>query len=120
MAIRIAGTAFLKIDGAQVSLRGNLTIQPHDVQREMMAGQDGVHGYKETPVVPYIEADVTPAGITIAQLKAMVAQSVYAQCADGKTYVLTEAVYAGGETINATEGMMKCRWEGVTCRELKA
>jgi len=44
MAQRIAGIAFLKIDGNMLALRGNFTVSPSAVERNMLAGQDGVHG----------------------------------------------------------------------------
>jgi hypothetical protein len=44
MAQRIAGVAFITVNGEQMALRGNLTISPSAVERTMLAGQDGVHG----------------------------------------------------------------------------
>ena len=64
MAQRIAGIAFLTVDGDQMALRGNFTVSPSPVERTMLAGQDGVHGYQELPRVPYIEGDLsTHAGL---------------------------------------------------------
>jgi hypothetical protein len=57
MAQRFAGIAFISVNGLQYSLRGNLTVSPSPVERTMIAGQDGVHGYQELPRVPYIEGD---------------------------------------------------------------
>jgi hypothetical protein len=59
MAQRIAGIAFLTVDGDQMALRGNFTVSPSPVERTMIAGQDGVHGYQELPRVPYIEGDLS-------------------------------------------------------------
>ena len=52
MAQRIAGTAFVKVDGDQYPLRGNLTVSPSAVERAMIAGQNYVHGFSELPRVP--------------------------------------------------------------------
>ena len=52
MAQRIAGVAYVKVDGTQYPLRGNFTVSPSNVERQMLAGQDGVHGYSEIPRVP--------------------------------------------------------------------
>ena len=38
-----AGVAFLKMDGAQLQLKGNLSYSVQQFSREMMVGQDGVH-----------------------------------------------------------------------------
>ena len=51
MAQRFAGIAFLMVDGNQLPLRGNFTVSPSAVERTMIAGQDGVHGYQELPRV---------------------------------------------------------------------
>jgi len=59
VAQKFAGIAFLQIDGNQMALRGNFTVSPSPVERTMIAGQDGVHGYQELPRVPYIEGDIS-------------------------------------------------------------
>ena len=55
---KIAGTAYIKYDGAQLSLSGTLTVSLDTVEREGLAGLSGPAGYKETPRVPFIEAEV--------------------------------------------------------------
>ena len=59
MATRIAGIAFLKLDGIQFSLRGALTVSPLDTEKEAITGQDGFHGYKEMPKVAFIEGEIS-------------------------------------------------------------
>ena len=59
MAQRIAGIAFLKVDGNQYPLRGNFTVTPSVIERAGLAGQDYIHGYSEMPRVPSIEGDVS-------------------------------------------------------------
>ena len=75
MAQKFAGIAFLMVDGAQVRLRGNFTVSPSPVERTMIAGQDGVHGYQELPRVPYIEGDLSMTPDT--SLEDLVAQTDY-------------------------------------------
>ena len=48
----IAGTAYLKVDGAMYPLKGSLTVSISAVERNGIAGQDYVHGYQELPRVP--------------------------------------------------------------------
>ena len=63
---RIAGVVLLKIDGKQYSLKGNLIVSIDDIERKGEAGQDGVHGYIETPRVPFISGDISDsAGVTV-------------------------------------------------------
>lgn len=52
MAQRIAGIAFLKVDGNQYPLRGSFTVTPSVIERAGIAGQDYIHGYSELPQSP--------------------------------------------------------------------
>src|SRR3954453_4652080 len=84
MAQRFAGVAFCMVDGNQVPLRGNFTVSPAMVERTMIAGQDGVHGYQELPRVPYIEGDLSHTrDLDLAALERQVNVTVIAQLANG-------------------------------------
>lgn len=119
MAQRIAGTAFLKIDGNMLPLRGNFTVSPSAVERTFLAGQDYVHGYQELPRVPWIEGDIssTPE-VSMEDLEAMVEVTVTAELANGKVYVLKEAGCKSALENNTREGQFRVRWEGTTCEEI--
>jgi len=115
---RIAGIAYIKVNGQQFPLRGNFTVTPTDVERTGIAGQDGFHGYSEMPRVPSIEGDITTLpGLSIENLQSMTNETVTAELANGTTYVLREAFTAGVREINAQEGSVRVRWEGATCYE---
>ena len=117
---RIAGVAFLKNNGVQYALRGGLEIQPLLFTKEGVAGQDGVHGYKEMPVVPHIKAEVTPTGISIKAIEAITNATITAECADGRTYVLRNAWHKGEASYDAAEGKVTFTFEGLDCREIAA
>ena len=119
MAQRIAGIAFLTVDGEQMSLRGNFTVSPSPVERTMLAGQDGVHGYQELPRVPYIEGDIsTMPGFYLETLLDETDSTVIAQLANNMQYTLTGATCKGGFENNSRDGQVRVRWEGVTCEEV--
>jgi hypothetical protein len=119
MAQRIAGIAFLTVDGDQLALRGNFTVSPSPVERTMIAGQDGVHGYQELPRVPYIEGDLsTVPGLSLETLLTETDVTVVAQLANNMQYVLTSATCKGGFENNTRDGQVGVRWEGLTCEEL--
>jgi Phage tail tube protein len=119
MAQRIAGVAFLKVNGNQYPLRGNLTVSPSPFERAMIAGQDYVHGYSELPRVPYIEGDFsTLQGLSIETIAAMVNVTVTAELANETTFVLREACCRAALEINAREGQYRVRFEGVQCDEI--
>jgi hypothetical protein len=119
MAQRIAGIAFLTVDGTQMALRGNFTVSPSPVERTMIAGQDGVHGYQELPRVPYIEGDLsTMPGFYLEDLIAETDVTVVAQLANNMQYILTGGTCKGGFENNTRDGQVRVRWEGVTCQEV--
>jgi hypothetical protein len=119
VAQRIAGIAFLTVAGTQLALRGNFTVSPSPVERTMLAGQDGVHGYQELPRVPYIEGDLsTMPGFYLEDLIAEVNVTVVAQLANNMQYTLTGGTCKGGFENNTRDGQVRVRWEGVTCQEV--
>ena len=119
MAQRIAGVAFLKVDGNMYPLRGNLTVSPSPMERAMIAGQDYVHGYSELPRVPYVEGDFsTLQGLSIETIAAMVNVTVTAELANNTNFVLREACCRAALEINAREGQYRVRFEGTQCDEI--
>lgn len=119
MAQRFAGTAFVMVDGTQYPLRGNFTVSPSMVERVMVAGQDGVHGYQELPRVPYIEGDIsTTPGLLLEDLEAQVDSTVVAQLANRMQYTLVQATCRAGFEDNTRDGQVRVRWEGMFCEEI--
>jgi len=119
MAIRFAGIAYLSVDGRQYQLRGNFTVSPSPVERTMIAGQDGVHGYQELPRVPYIEGDLsTVPDLNFEDLLTQVNSTVIAQLANHKQYTLQGATVKGAFELNTRDGQARVRWEGISCLEI--
>jgi hypothetical protein len=117
----IAGLGSLTVAGTQVAVRANMTISPDMYEREGLAGQDRVHGYREMPRVPYIEADLS---IQQAQSVSNLINleggqgTVVAMLADGRTYQLNQAWYKGASEINSQDGQWRARFEGMSCNEV--
>ena len=61
---RLAGTAYVTVDGVSVMVEGSFKYQPSTVNRSTLTGMDGVHGYKEKPVAGYISARLRDSGGT--------------------------------------------------------
>ncbi|MCA1452836.1 phage tail tube protein [Bradyrhizobium sp. BRP22] len=116
----IAGTAFLKVDGGMIPLKGNLTVSSSPVERTGIAGQDYVHGYQELPRVPYIEGDVsTLPEISLETLEGIIDATVTAELINGSVYVLRNAWTKGPLEINTHDGQFRIRFEGVQCDEVQ-
>jgi Phage tail tube protein len=119
MAPRIAGIAFLLVDGTQYALHGNFTVSPSAVERAGIAGQDRVHGYSELPRVPFIEGDVSLVPeLSVDTVEAITNSTVTAELANGKTYVLREAWCKSALELNTREGITRVRFEGRGCDEI--
>ncbi len=117
-AERIAGVCFFKRDGVQYSLRGSFSVEPLSFTKEGIAGVDGVHGYKETAKVPSIEGEITDRGLlSIKDLEDVRDSTITAELANGKVYVLRNAWFAGDAKLDAVDGKVTVKFEGVECRE---
>jgi hypothetical protein len=118
---RIAGVAYIFVDGRQYPLRGDLTISIDTIEREGIAGQDGVHGFTETPRVPWIEGAISDLGeLSLVALQAMCDVTVTAELANGKVYVLRNAWTSTPREFAAADGQATVRWEGMSAEELMA
>ena len=115
---RIAGIAYVKVNGKQYPLRGNLTVSPSPTERAGIAGQDGVHGFSENPRVPYIEMDVSlTSDLSIEELQAITDATVQAELANGKVYVGRNCWCKSALELNTHEGMTRVRFESYDIQE---
>jgi hypothetical protein len=116
---RIAGLAFLRVDGRQFALRGNLVVSTDGFEREGVPGQDGVHGYIERPRVPFIEGDFSDiGGLALSDFDAMTNVTVQADLANGKRYLLRNAWTSTARELQTADGQVTVRWEGMKGEEL--
>src|SRR6516225_6145218 len=116
MAQRIAGIAWFKSDGNILPLKGNFTVSPSPLERAGIAGQDYVHGYSELPRVPYIEGDVSlDPSLSTTDTELITNATVTAELANGKVYVLRQAVCKAAFNLNAHDGLVRVRFEGISC-----
>lgn len=119
MAQRIAGVAFLKVDGTLYPLRGNFTVSPSSIERAGIAGQDYIHGFSELPRIPVISGDVSLVqDLSMDDVENIKQATVTAELANGKTYVLREAWCTGALELQTREGQTRITFQGVSCDEL--
>jgi len=119
VAQRIAGVAFLKVDGALYPLRGSFVVSPSSLERAGIAGQDYIHGFSELPRLPSISGDVSlDPNLSVDDIEAVVNATVTAELANGKTYVLREAWCTSALELNTREGSTRVVFQGISCDEI--
>lgn len=119
MSQRRAGTIQLQVDGEVFDAKGNFSYNLGQPKREAMVGSDRVHGYKETPQVPFIEGEITDrATLSLKSLVTMKGVTVTLTHANGKVISLRNAWYAGEGTGNTEEANIDFRFEGMSAKEV--
>jgi len=116
---RIGGMLSLTVDGNLYEARGNFRVTPGTVKREGVAGQDRVHGYTETPIVPQIQGDISIGNqLSLEQLEQITDSTIQVQLANGVTYVLVQGWTKSAFEIDTVEGKFECVFQGITCEEM--
>lgn len=118
-ASRIAGVINLAVNGTSYMLAGDFTYDIGGYKREMMSGPDGVHGYKETVKIPFIEGDLRDtSAVNLATLTNLTDATVVLTLANGKTISLYNAVFTGDGVGATGEATIKARFEGLSATEI--
>lgn len=120
MSQRRGGLIQLQINGEVYDAKGNFTYNIGRPKREAIIGSDGVHGYKETPQVAFLEGEITDSGtLELERLVGLTGATVTLELANGKVIALREAWYAGEGTGNTEEGNIGVRFEGKGGEEIR-
>ncbi|MBB5411700.1 hypothetical protein OKW43_005146 [Paraburkholderia sp. WC7.3g] len=110
---RLAGVAWISMDGQNYMLSGELAYSPADYERESMVGQDRVHGYAEKPRAPFISATLRDAGtLTVKDFNAMTNVTVTLELANGKTVVGRNMWSTEAQEVRTPEATFEIRFEG--------
>lgn len=122
MANRIGGIIELKIDGEMFAAKGAFTYGYGYETRETILGSDGIHGFKSTPVAPFIEGEITDIGdVNIAALANVTDATITLQLGNGKIFVLRGAwsTNPDGITGSTDESNIGVRFEGKSAEEVR-
>lgn len=122
MGERISGVCFLKIDGAQLPLKGSFSYSLGRPTREGVVGPDEVHGFKEMPTVPYIEGPITNTSVVdLDAISKVTDATVTLELANGKVIVLRNAWVTNPDGLkgDSEEGTVDLRLEGKSADEVK-
>jgi len=109
---RRAGLITLQIDGEVYEAKGSFSYNLGQNTREAILGADGVHGYKETPQVSFIEGAVTDrADLDLAALVKSDDVTVTLKLNNGKVITMAGAWFAGDGTASTEEAEIPVRFE---------
>jgi len=116
----LGGTAYLKVDGNQYDLHGNLTVYIGGEERESVTGMDGVHGFVGKPMPPFLEADLSDSGgLSLEDLGAITAATITVELNNGKAYSLQDAWVTKTPELNPAEARMTVRFEALRAQEIR-
>lgn len=119
MSNRVGGQIFIKVDGQMYDAKGAFTYSLGGTKKEGVVGHDRVHGYKELPQIPYMEGEITDRqSLSLAALQAITDATATIELANGKTFVLRNAWYAGESKGGTEEGNIDFRLEGMSGEEI--
>lgn len=115
---RLAGTAYLTVDGTNYMLSGDFAYSVSSVTRETLVGQDRVHGYSEKPKQGSMSATLRDSGgLTVANFNAMTNVTVTAELANGKTIIGRNMWTVESQEVKTAEATFEVKWEGFSVEE---
>lgn len=110
---RIGGTAYVMVNGAQVALRGKLEYSPMTTSKKKVVGQDGVHGFTETQIAPYIKGEFSDlGGVSVSAFQNIDDDPIVAELDNGKVITLNGAWLEGEVKVDAEEGKYTLEFTG--------
>jgi hypothetical protein len=116
---RLAGTAYLSLDGVSVQLVGEFSWKPSTPTREALLGEDGFHGYSEKPAVGEIKAKLRDSGnVSVTQLGKAVDITVTVLLANGKTVVGRDMFVTEQPTVSTDDATIDMTWQGASVEEV--
>lgn len=116
---RLAGVAYISVDGKSLMLAGDLSYRVSKVTRETLVGQDAVHGYSEKPEAGFISCSVRDAGsLKVADFAKMTNVTVVCELANGKTITGRKMWTVEAQEVKTMDATFDVRWEGLSVEEV--
>jgi hypothetical protein len=114
MAKRVAGVCYIKVDGAQLEVAGDIEVPLAQVKRETVMGVFGPVGYKETSLEPYIKLSaVVRSDFPLATIIGNTSLTITAELANGWVYTLSDAFLTGEPSIKVSDGTVDLEFGGM-------
>lgn len=119
---RRGGIIEFKIDGQIYDAKGNFTYGLGINERTAIVGADGIHGYSEKIMAPFIEGEITDSnGLSLDDLGAITDSTITLTLANGKVIMLSHAwsVNKDGMSASTDEGNIPVKFEGQNAQEIR-
>lgn len=116
---RTAGVRGLIVAGERYSVVGEGEYNVGGDQREAVSGEAGVVGTKTTTRIPFVKVSAFVEGDrSVRQMVDANGATVILELKNGKGIVLRDAWWAGDGNVNASEGTVEARFEGIAAEEI--
>lgn len=115
---RLAGIAYIYVDGQSYMLAADAAYSVSRVKRESLSGQSGVQGYSETPIPGSISGTFRDAGsLTVAKFNAMTNVTVMLELANGKMITGRNMWTVDSQEVKSAEATFEVKFEGFSVEE---
>lgn len=116
---RLAGVAYVTLNGVSYSISGEGTYRPSGSKRESLTGQDGYHGYSETPTPGKISWKGRDSNhVVISALNESANATVVLELANGKTVIGRNMARVGDPIeVNTEDATFPVEFEGPDVKE---
>lgn len=115
---RLAGTAYVTVNGITIMVAGQFKYSPSTWKRETLVGMDYVHGYKETPNAPFISCQVRDSGGTsVADFNGQTNVNIVVELANGKTIIGTGMWTVDTQEVDSADAVFEVKWESGSVTE---
>ncbi len=109
---RRAGLIWVQVNGQRIEAKGSFTIGAGQPKRDGIIGADGIHGYKETPQIAFVEGALTDnPDLDSVALRNITNATVTVELNNGKTWVFEDAWFAGEGAMTTDESEIAIRFE---------
>lgn len=109
MGQKVAGTVYIKADGAQFTVTGGVECPLSDKKRESVA--PGF--FKEEDLVPYVKATVVhEPNLPIKQIMEATDATITVEFKNGGVYVLSGAYVVDQPASKGDDGTIEFQWDG--------
>lgn len=116
---KIAGVITLTVDGVKQSCAGDFQFNLGTPERTTLVGQDGVHGFSETPRAPWIEGNLRyTKGFDVKAFFNKDGVDAQLRLCTGETFVFIDGWVNGDGTVSTTEATIPFRFDAMSAEKV--